>query len=175
MSNVTIYKLSNIKQLIDLNKDKKNFELDFQVESSDGKHFDALIVTQEMLDSENPLEYQKAQGFISGKIVADKDVYQNFFLLLKSNEPVECKVMINIKDILPNLQQKNVDDNNFQKQNTNFQKQNAVNNNLQPQKNKEKESILKKPKINKEKKSWFTFKNLIFAPYILALIVIECI
>ena len=80
MSNVTIYKLNNIKQLIDLNKDKKNFELDFQVESSDGKHFDALVVTQEMLDSETPLEYQKAEGFISGKIVADKDIYQNYLL-----------------------------------------------------------------------------------------------
>ncbi len=149
MSNVTIYKLNNIKQLIDLNKDKKNFELDFQVESSDGKHFDALVVTQEMLDSENPLEYQKAEGFISGKIVADKDIYQNYLLVLKSNDPVECKVMINIKDILPSLQKEE-------------------NNNLperKPQQFRERESILKKPKNGK--KSWFTFKNLIFVGLIL--------
>jgi len=154
MSNVTIYKLNNIKQLIDLNKDKKNFELDFQVESSDGKHFDALVVTQEMLDSETPLEYQKAEGFISGKIVADKDIYQNYFLLLKSNEPVECKVMVNVKDILPNLQQQQ-------------QVPQQKNDNFQQQKFRERDDLsLKKPKKNLGKKL-FTLKNLIFVGLIL--------
>jgi outer membrane murein-binding lipoprotein Lpp len=154
MSNVTIYKLNNIKQLIDLNKDKKNFELDFQVESSDGKHFDALVVTQEMLDSETPLEYQKAEGFISGKIVADKDIYQNYFLLLKSNEPVECKVMVNVKDILPNLQQK--------QQENNLPPPEKKNDNFQQEKFRE-----RKPKNQIGKKSWFTVKNLIFLGLIL--------
>ena len=157
MSNVTIYKLNNIKQLIDLNKDKKNFELDFQVESSDGKHFDALVVTQEMLDSETPLEYQKADGFISGKIVADKDIYQNYFLLLKSNEPVECKVMVNVKDILPNLQQQENRLSPRQK-NDNFQQQKF--------RERERNDDLKKPKKNLGKK-WFTLKNLIFVGLIL--------
>ena len=63
---------------------KANFELDFQVEAKDGKQFDALVVTQEMLDSDTPLQYQKADGVISGKIISDKNVYQNYFLLLKS-------------------------------------------------------------------------------------------
>jgi len=160
MSNVTIYKLNNIKQLIDLNKDKKNFELDFQVESSDGKHFDALVVTQEMLDSETPLEYQKAEGFISGKIVADKDIYQNYFLLLKSNEPVECKVMVNVKDILPNLQQQQQENRlSPQQKNENFQQQKF--------RERERDDLsLKKPKKNLGKK-WFTLKNLIFVGLIL--------
>ena len=106
MSKVSTYKLTNIKQLIDLNKDKINFELDFQVESLNGIHFDALVVTQEMLDSETQLVYQKAEGFISGKIISDKNIYQNYFLLLKSNEPVECKVSISIKEIPPNIEEK---------------------------------------------------------------------
>ena len=159
MSNVTIYKLNNIKQLIDLNKDKKNFELDFQVESSDGKHFDALVVTQEMLDSENPLEYQKAEGFISGKIFADKDIFQNYFLLLKSSEPVECKVMINIKDIVPNL-------NSNQPLQPPSNQQQPYSGNFKNQKD-EKESSLKKNKNNPPKKSWFTLKNLIFVGLII--------
>ena len=137
---MTTYNLNNIKQLIDLNKDKINFELEFQIESVDGKTFEALVVTQEMLDSEEPIIYQKAEGFISGKIVSDKNIYQNYFLLLKSSEPVECKVLVNIKDIPPNID-------NFTQQ---MPREEILNQKIKP--------IIKKS----AKKSWFTMKNLIF-------------
>ena len=141
MTNImTTYNLNNIKQLIDLNKDKINFELEFQIESVDGKTFEALVVTQEMLDSEEPIIYQKAEGFISGKIVSDKNIYQNYFLLLKSSEPVECKVLVNIKDIPPNID-------NFRQQ---MPREEILNQKIKP--------IIKKS----AKKSWFTMKNLIF-------------
>ena len=95
----TVYNLNSIKQLIDLNGDRINFELQFKIDSSDGSPFDALIVTQEMLDSGQELIYQKAEGSIGGNIVADQGVYQNYLLLLKSDEPIEVTVYTQIKDL----------------------------------------------------------------------------
>jgi hypothetical protein len=95
----TVYNLNSIKQLIDLNGDRINFELQFKIDSTDGTPFDALIVTQEMLDSGQELIYQKAEGTIGGNIVADQGVYQNYLLLLKSDEPTEVSVYTQIKDL----------------------------------------------------------------------------
>lgn len=152
MSNVSTYNLSSIKQLIDLNKDKVNFELEFFVEAEEAKPFEALVVTQEMIDSETPLNYQKADGIISGKIVADKNIYQNYFLLLKSAEPVECKVVINIKDIDPApIQQapKPVASPSPQQQ-------------QRPVQNRNPTTKKGSSRSMKDVKSWFTGKNLMF-------------
>jgi hypothetical protein len=95
----TVYNLNSIKQLIDLNGDRINFELQFKIDSTDGSPFDVLIVTQEMLDSGKELIYQKAEGTIGGNIVADQGVYQNYLLLLKSDEPTEVTVYTQIRDL----------------------------------------------------------------------------
>ena len=89
----TTLNLSNIKQLVDLNGDKVNFELNFKVESTDGSDFDALVVTQEILDSGSEINYQKANGMISGTIISDKGEYQSYLLLLKSDTPTEVIVI----------------------------------------------------------------------------------
>jgi hypothetical protein len=49
------YTISSIKQLIDLNGKSVNFHLSFSVRSLNKEPFDALVVTQEMLDSHEPL------------------------------------------------------------------------------------------------------------------------
>ncbi len=90
-----------MKQLIDLNGDTVNFDLTFTATSKDGSVFDILVVDQTMLDSNQPLEYKKANGTMSGNIVSDKGVYQNYFLLLKSDNQCECEVVIDIKEIEP--------------------------------------------------------------------------
>lgn len=95
----TVYNLNSIKQLIDLNGDRINFELQFKIDSTDGEPFDVLIVTQEMLDSGQELIYQKAEGSIGGNIVADQGLYQNYLLLLKSDVPIEVTVYTQIKDL----------------------------------------------------------------------------
>ena len=95
----TVYNLNSIKQLIDLNGDRINFELQFKIDSTDGSPFDVLIVTQEMLDSGQELIYQKADGSIGGNIVADQGLYQNYLLLLKSDSPTEVTVYTQIKDL----------------------------------------------------------------------------
>jgi hypothetical protein len=102
-SSSTKYSLSNIKQLIDLNQELVNFQLSFEIKSDNGEPFDVLVVTQEMLDSNPDLPYQKADGFISGNIISDNNVYQNYFLLIKSDSPCDCTVSIQINEVKPNL------------------------------------------------------------------------
>jgi len=102
MNTNQVYNLSNIKQLIDLNGDVINFDLTFEVVSKNNQPFDALVVTQEMLDSGKELEYQRTDGSINGKITNDKNKYNNYFLILKSDEPNECEVSIELVELQPN-------------------------------------------------------------------------
>ena len=103
MSNVKTYKLSNMRQLIDLNGDLTNFDLRFNAKSKNKANFYALIVDQTTLDSSPELEYKQAEGEISGNLISDKNVYQNYFLVLKSDKPCDCEVIIDIKQIEPKL------------------------------------------------------------------------
>ena len=93
-------KLSPIKQLIDLNGDKVNFDLNFEVKTIDNSPFEALVVTQTILDSEEEIKYKNvSEGIINGNIIADKGVYDNYFILLRAKKEVECEINIIIKDI----------------------------------------------------------------------------
>jgi ElaB/YqjD/DUF883 family membrane-anchored ribosome-binding protein len=104
-----IYDVTEIKQLINLNKDKTNFSLDFEVKSVDGSPFKALVVSESNLNSGEELEYKDVQeGHITGNILNDKGVYQNYFLLLKSDTPTKCEVILDIKDVPLNPQIQNM-------------------------------------------------------------------
>lgn len=98
---VNKYSISSIKQLIDLNGSRVNFHLTFQVKSVTNEPFDALVVTQEMLDSNSPLNYQRAAGEISGQIKNDNNVYNSYFLCVKSDKAMEIEVTVNITDVPP--------------------------------------------------------------------------
>lgn len=98
---VNKYSISSIKQLIDLNGSRVNFHLTFQVKSVTNEPFDALVVTQEMLDSNSPLNYQRAEGEISGQINNDNNVYNSYFLCVKSDKAMEIEVTVNITDVPP--------------------------------------------------------------------------
>ena len=95
------YNISNIKQLIDLNGKAVNFLVNFKAVSLSNENFYALVVTQEMLDSNEPLNYQRAEGEISGQIKNDNGIYNNYFLCIKSDKPNEIEVSINIQAIQP--------------------------------------------------------------------------
>lgn len=110
MTSSTKYSISNIKQLIDLNRDLVNFQLFFEIKSDNGEPFDVLVVTQEMLDNNPDIPYQKADGFISGNITSDNNIYQNYFLLIKSDSPSECTVSTQLVEIPPNIN--NINTNN---------------------------------------------------------------
>jgi hypothetical protein len=93
------YSLSSMHKLVDLNGDLTNFDLAFTVKSKDGSEFEGVVVDQKMLDSGDPIQYRNAPGSLSGNIVADKGVYQNFFLVLRAVKGCECDVSINIREI----------------------------------------------------------------------------
>lgn len=98
------YTLGSRHQLIDLNKELVNFRLEFQVFSVEPqKEFEALVVEQGQLDSTSDLkmlEMKKANGKIGGSILADKNVYQNYFLVLKASDtPVEVEVVLHLEEV----------------------------------------------------------------------------
>ena len=88
------YSISKIKKLIDLNHDMINFKVLFNISSPDDQQFQALIVNQSTLDSveSDKLEYKTVQGSLSGEVVADKNVYQNYYVILKSDVPIAIDV-----------------------------------------------------------------------------------
>ena len=93
------YKIGKLKQLIDLNGDNTNFNVSFKVTSENGEDFNALVVDQKTLDSGDELNYKLANGILSGSINADKNVYQNYFLILKAETPTNVTVEINIEEL----------------------------------------------------------------------------
>jgi len=94
------YNVNQIKQLIELNGNLTNFSADFIIESRDFIPFKALIISETDLNSGNPIVYQEVKdGKINGNITNDKDVYDSYFILLKSDVPTECQVTIDLKEV----------------------------------------------------------------------------
>lgn len=99
------YKLSTRPQLIDLNQNFKNFRLSFQAISVTDPEapFQAVVLNQDQLDVSDlkNIAMKNAKGRIGGNIVADNDKYQNYFLLLKSENPLDVEVTISLQEIPP--------------------------------------------------------------------------
>ena len=93
------YTIGSIKQLIDLNGDSTNFDLTFKVTCRDSTPFNLLVVDQHTLDNSPELKYKDAKGSISGNIIADKNMYQNYYLILKSDKTCQVDVEINKKEL----------------------------------------------------------------------------
>jgi hypothetical protein len=91
------YKLGKIKQLIDLNEESVNFDLDFKVTCEESTNYSLLVVDQDTLDNSEELKYEDADGVVSGNFSVDNNVYQNYFLILKSDVP--CEVLVEITKI----------------------------------------------------------------------------
>lgn len=118
------------KQLIDLNKDLVNFNLNFKIVSTSGAPFQAVVATQKQLDNNMNLQYKNSNpdGTLSGNIVADKNVPNNYILVLKSENQCEVSVTIDCKPIQPNPA------NNMpqQQQTNNMQQRHPPNNKMMP-------------------------------------------
>ena len=100
MSTKNVYKIGKIHQLFDLSTDSINFTCNFkiQAEKSDNE-FEYLVVSQEQLDSDDKLKFNKVKGIGSGKIVADKGVKHNLFLALKSKQ----EMTVTVETVFENL------------------------------------------------------------------------
>jgi len=88
------YTLGKIRQLIDLNGDSINFSLSFKITCKDDTIFNVLVVDQKTLDNTPDLQYKEVSNTISGNITWNKNIYQNYFLILKSEKP--CIVDVEI-------------------------------------------------------------------------------
>lgn len=89
------YQLGQSKRLIDLNGETAYFSIDFRVTSNPpGKVFHAVVVNQQVMDSDESLNFREVQGTISGNVKNDTSGFQNYFLALKSDEPIEVDVQI---------------------------------------------------------------------------------
>ena len=99
-STKTTYQLNKFKTLIDLNGDTTNFSIAFRVTPHDPRiPVDMLVITQTDLDNNENLEYKRIQGEISGDVVHDKGIYQNYYLILKAEQPCQCDVEIMKQEI----------------------------------------------------------------------------
>ena len=95
MSETKIYKIHKMKQLIDLNDDLINFEVFFNIKSINNTPFKMSIVNQYTLDNQE-IQYKNVNdGFISGNVkVETNKVFQNYYIVLKSDESTDCEVTI---------------------------------------------------------------------------------
>ena len=90
-------KLKKKMVLIDLNQNMINFQCDFTVQSKNVP-FQLVVVTQEQLDSDDfQIEYQNVvNGIIKADIENVSNVYNNYCLLLKSDQECEVDIQINV-------------------------------------------------------------------------------
>lgn len=93
------YRLSKVNQLIDLNGELINFETTFRAKSKNGEPFELLVIDQATLDNTQNVEFKKIPGEISGTVRQDKNVYQNYSLILRADPPCDCDVEVNTREI----------------------------------------------------------------------------
>uniref|UniRef100_A0A6C0KRZ8 Uncharacterized protein n=1 Tax=viral metagenome TaxID=1070528 RepID=A0A6C0KRZ8_9ZZZZ len=90
------------KQLVDLNKDFTLFDTQFTITPHTldlGKPYEIAVLSQTALDSDDEVKFKKVDGIYSGSVKNDnpQSSYQNFFLVLKSDEPFkEMKIDVDI-------------------------------------------------------------------------------
>ena len=102
MTKTTKIDVNSIQQLIDLNGEMTNFKITFNVKSEDGSEFNAVVIDQHTLDTNSTPEFKITKnGELSGTIIADKNVFQNYYLALKSEKPITCTLNIDIEEIPP--------------------------------------------------------------------------
>ena len=102
-----VYKIGKIRQLVDLNGDITNFKCDFEIQSlSKEPIIHAVVVNQTILDSGNPLKYKDVKnGYLSGTISNSNNVYQNYFLVLKSDSICDVQIKTDTKEIEQKIDQ----------------------------------------------------------------------
>lgn len=95
--------LSKIKQLIDINENLVNFEINFKITTKNNEPFEMVVVDQNTLNNNPNLEYKKVNGSISGTIRNDNNIFQTHFLVLRADNPCECLIMFDKKEIMPEM------------------------------------------------------------------------
>lgn len=106
------YTLTKTKKLISINDDAINFNASFTITSTKNIPFECIIANQHVLDTTDPSEL-KYDTFLttSGEIIVNNNVYQQWYIILRSKEPNEVDVDIHFEklaDYIPQQQQREV-------------------------------------------------------------------
>ena len=93
--------LTSRRQMIDLNKEFVSFQTTFKVQATNPSDaFEGVVVDQSIVDDANAnslIQYNKStNGIIEGDLINDSGVYQNYFLLLKSQTQHEIPVTVTL-------------------------------------------------------------------------------
>lgn len=95
-----ILNVTSVKQLVDLNKQLTNFKCQFHVESENKQPFEMIVINQRLLDKQEDIEFINVEdGVNSGEFVMDKNIYDNWFLVLRSKQPVKVFVKIDTEPL----------------------------------------------------------------------------
>lgn len=107
-STIQTYDISKIKKLIDINNDMVNFKTSFRARRIGDAPFSILVVDQNTLDSTDPqeLQYKEVDDELTGEILADKNVYQNYFIILKSKVPTKVEIELQTEQLPDNISAK---------------------------------------------------------------------
>jgi len=94
-----ILNLNSIKQLVDINKNFTNFSCKFEIESENRKPFEMVVINQRLLDNDGMINFITVDGETSGEFVMDKNIFDNWFIALRSSEPVKVFIKINLQPL----------------------------------------------------------------------------
>jgi hypothetical protein len=78
--------------LVDLNEDKTNFITEFTINPHPldlDKEYYAVVITQSQLDNGDDFDFNKMSGIYKAKVENRNNVYQNYFLAIKSDSPMK--------------------------------------------------------------------------------------
>lgn len=96
------YNIGDRHVLVDLNKDLTNFKLTFECISQPQNEYQICVTNQNELDTKQMSELVMKDvvgGTMSGNIVADSNIYENYFLVLRSNANSEVVVVVDLEPI----------------------------------------------------------------------------
>jgi hypothetical protein len=92
-----VYHITGTKTLVDINKDTTNFEAEIIVRGT--TDFSVCILSQTELDN-GKIDYKKIDKKIYRDFISNlNNIYQNYFLVLKSENPQDVEVVIKLKTL----------------------------------------------------------------------------
>ena len=99
------HEISKTKTLIDLNKSSINFEAEIIVECHSDEPMYVAILNQTQLDNSPEINYTRVFKQYKDYIKVTDNVYQNYFCVLKSDNPVSVSLCIKLHELPKVFQQ----------------------------------------------------------------------
>jgi ATP-dependent Zn protease len=96
---MTIYDVSNLRQLIDINNDIVNFTASIKIEMENDGECQIAIITENNLSRSDGIDYKTVVGGIEMVVSNEKkNTFETTYLMIKSENPTRCNIEMNVKD-----------------------------------------------------------------------------